>query len=276
MSVPESTQISLAREIAAAFGVLSTVEAVALGGSQVSGRVDAHSDIDVYVYTAGPIPLADRQAIVAKLGAVRPELNQTFWDVADQGHDAATGIEVEAVYWRTTWIEGMLDRVLLRHQPGNGYSTSHWYTIRHSMCLHDKTGWFAALQQRSREPYPEELRRAIIARNHPVLSKITASYRNQIEKAIRRGDAVSVNHRLAELLASYFDVLFALNRVLHPGEKRLLEFAAERCAKIPANMRTQVQKVIRAASTEREAVMDEIDELIDALDRLLLEEGFDV
>jgi hypothetical protein len=29
---------------------------------------------------------------------------------------------------------------------------------------------------------------------------------------------VSLNHRTAALLASYFDVLFALNRVHHPGD----------------------------------------------------------
>ena len=93
--------------------------------------------------------------------------------------------------------------------------------------------------------------------------------------AIRRDDHVSVNHRLAGLLESYFDVLFALNRVLHPGEKRLLELAAERCAKVPANMRTQVEKVLRGASSGHQALIAEIDELIDGLDRLLREEGFD-
>ena len=276
MSEKESTPVSLARKVAAAFGVLPSVEAVALGGSQAGGRVDSHSDIDVYVYTNSSIPVADRQGIVTSLGAERLEINQTFWDVADVWRDAGTGIEVEAVYWATDWTKAMLDRVLVHHRAANGYSTSHWCTIRNSMCLHDKTGWFASLQRRSRQPYPEQLRRAIVARNHPMLRKITLSYRNQIKKAIDRDDPVSVNHRVTELLASYFDVLFALNRVLHPGEKRLLELASERCAKVPANMQTQVRKMIQATSKGDQALMGEIDELISALDRLLLEEGLDV
>ena len=245
-----------------------------MGGSQASGRVDGDSDIDLYVYTTWPIPLPDREAIVVPLGAAKPD-NQSFWDVADAWHDAKTGVEVEAVYWGTSWIEGMLDRVLVKHRPGNGYSTSHWYTILNSMCLYDRDGWFAALQERSREPYPEQLRQAIIAWTHPVLRKISASYRNQIAKAIRRNDSVSVSHRLAALLECYFDVLFALNRVLHPGEKRLLELAPKLCAKVPANMRAQVEKVLQGASSADQALPAAIDELIDGLDRLLQEEGFD-
>lgn len=52
-----------------------------------------------------------------------------------------------------------------------------------------------------------------------------SSYAHQIALAVKRHDIISVNHRLAALLASYFDVLFVLNRALVPGEKRLLTVA---------------------------------------------------
>ncbi|KKL89796.1 hypothetical protein LCGC14_1911080, partial [marine sediment metagenome] len=202
-------------------------------------------------YTTGEVALSDREAVVSELGTVNAELNQAFWEVADGWHDAETGVEVEAVYWRTSWIEKMLDHVLVHHRPSNGYSTAHWHTIRHSVCLQDRNGWFAALQQRSRQPYPEQLQRAIIAWNHPVLGTVTHSYASQIRHAVQRGDSVSINHRLTELLASYFDVLFALNRMTHPGEKRLLDLAAEQCAMVPANMRTQVEAVLRGVPRRR-------------------------
>jgi hypothetical protein len=49
----------------------------------------------------------------------------------------------------------------------------------------------------------------------------------QIAAAIRRNDTVSINHRVAAWLASYFDIIFAVNSRFHPGEKRLLSQIAE-------------------------------------------------
>ena len=270
MSREETTGICLARKVAAAFSAAPGVEAVALGGSQVSGCAGPDSDVDVYVYTTAAIPVHDREGIVAQLGAVDPKFNPTpFWDVCDVWRDPSTGLRVEAIYWGTAWTQDMLDRVLVKHKAQNGYSTSHWYTIRNCLCLYDRSGWFAALQTRSRQPYPDQLRQAITARNHPVLS----AYRNQIAQAIRRGDLVSINHRLAALLESYFDVLFAFNRALHPGEKRLLDLAARHCPKTPANMPAQVAKALRSASSTGEDLLAAIDDLITGLDCLLLDEG---
>ena len=123
MNDRESSAMCVARKVAEGFRALASVEAVALGGSQAAGVTDADSDVDTYVFISSPIPVPDREAIIADLGAVRPGLNQTFWDVADGWRDEETGIPVEAVYWGTEWIEGMLDRVLVKHRPGSGYST---------------------------------------------------------------------------------------------------------------------------------------------------------
>ncbi|MCK4315555.1 MAG: DUF4037 domain-containing protein [Anaerolineae bacterium] len=132
------------------------------------------------------------------------------------------------------------------------------------------------LKEKSAVPFPEALRRAIIAKNHPVLRRVIPSYLHQIEKAIRRNDLVSINHRVAALLASYFDVLFALNRIPHPGEKRLLEAASECCARVPREMVNQVEGVLRAVSSADQSLIVRIEELLDGLDQLLLEEGFDL
>jgi len=52
-------------------------------------------------------------------------------------------------------------------------------------------------------------------------------YLRQINAAIVRQDPVSVNHRVAAWLSSYFDILFAMNGQFHPGEKRPLIYAEE-------------------------------------------------
>ena len=62
----------------------------------------------------------------------------------------------------------------------------------------------------------------IIQRNLPLLRANIHSNEHQIRSAFRRRDRVSLNHRTAAWLASYFDILFAANRSFNPGEKRLL------------------------------------------------------
>ena len=46
---------------------------------------------------------------------------------------------------------------------------------------------------------------------------------------------MSVNHRVTEFLASYFDIIFALNEIKHPGEKRMQEICSKECKILPNN-----------------------------------------
>jgi TRAP-type mannitol/chloroaromatic compound transport system substrate-binding protein len=164
------------------------------------------------------------------------------------------------------WIEEQLDRVLRRHEASVGYSTCFWHNVRTSRALFDRSDWFARLQQAANVPYPEPLRRAIVAKNHPLLRRTQSSYAHQIERAVAHGDLVSVNHRTAALLASYFDILFAVNRRTHPGEKRLLAFAEAQCPLRPPGMRAQVEGLLRAAGPD---ALARIAPLVDALDEIL-------
>lgn len=265
----------LARELARRFREFPTVEAVAWGGSQAHTAGDPLSDIDLYVYTSAVIPLGARQALVAEMQARRADLNLQFWDLGDEWYDAATGLEVDVVYWEPAWMESQLDRLWRQHQASLGYTTCFWYTIRYSRLLFDRRGWFSDLQQQSEQPYSEALRHAVIAKNHAVLRRVIPSYTHQIEKASRRGDRVSLNHRVAALLASYFDAVFALNRVLHPGEKRLIEWAQAQCAHLPVEMADQIEAVLQAACLVDGRLMQQVNALLDNLDELLRQEGFD-
>ncbi len=267
--------VGLAHRIADRFSAFPSVEAIALAGSRATGPVDQGSDIDLYVYITSVIPLSARAAIVEELGATRSDLNLQFWDLGDAWCDAETGIAVDIIYWDTSWIEGQLERVLVEHQASTGYSTCFWHTICSSLILYDKSGWLHRLKEKSSVPFPEPLRQSIVAKNHPILRRVIPAYLHQIDKAIRRNDAVSINHRVAALLASYFDVLFALNRLPHPGEKQLLKTAAARCAKAPWKMVDQVEGVLRAVPSADQSLIARIENLVDGLDQLLLEEGFD-
>lgn len=266
------TPLELTQSLADLFAKLPQVQAVALGGSRGSrtGATDSASDIDLYVYTIAEVPLAARQAIMERSGgATQADLNLNYWGPGDEWYNATTGIEIDIVYFDAAWMEEQIARVIDQHQPSMGYTTCFWYTIRQSLVFYDPHGWLAALQKKCQAEYPEPLRHNIIALNHPVLRGIIPAYAHQIEKAVKRGDLISINHRLAALLASYFDILFALNRQLHPGEKRLLELAAAHCPILPRNMQADVIATLQAAAGDIEALPGCVVRLLDHLDEVL-------
>ena len=73
------------------------------------------------------------------------------------------------------------------------------------------------MQEELNKEYPNKLKENIINKNLAVMKdKKCASFFEQLEKAIKRKDIISVNHRITAILSSYFDILFALNKELHP------------------------------------------------------------
>lgn len=258
------------REIARRVEKIPGVVAVALGGSAVSGVADSGSDIDLYVYAPDPPPIELRTELARSYDPA-PEIDNQAFGPGDEWGDYTSGLAVDLIYWSPAWIEEQLARVLIAHLPSIGYSTCFWRTVRSSMPLVDPTGWFAALQKKANQPYPEPLRQAIIANNWPLLRDARSSFLHQIERAIARDDAISVQHRTAALLASYFDILFALNRVPHPGEKRLLAFAHAECAVLPPDLEHQVSDLLAATPPPWHdgRLIQTAHELVDSLEVLL-------
>jgi len=274
MSSPssETSGVSaVANRVAGEFASLPQVEAVALAGSRISELADAESDVDLYVYVTEDIPLDERTRIAA--GSRRAEIGNHTWEPGDEWIDGTTGTSLDVMYRQVGWIEGQLDRVLVAHQASAGYSTCFWYNVLHSYALFDRSGWFPELQRLAGQPYPPELRRAIIAKNYPLLRRNQSSYLHQIELAIKRGDPVSVNHRVAALVASYFDVLFALNELPHPGEKRIVQYAISSCRTYPPHMEKDVPGLVMSVGNCDSEIVAKAKVLVDGLDKLLSGDG---
>ncbi|MCW5850820.1 MAG: DUF4037 domain-containing protein [Anaerolineae bacterium] len=270
---PTTDPLAVAQAVADLFAALPQVEAVALAGSQTTGVAEPGSDLDLYVYSREPVSVADRARLITPR-ASRLELDNQFWEPGDEWIEAASGLAVDVMYRAPAFIEAQLDRLLVAHEASVGYSTAFWHNVLTSRPLFDRAGWFVGVQARARQPYPEPLRAAIVAKNWSILARTISSYRRQLEKAVSRGDLVSVNHRVAALLASYFDILFALNRLPHPGEKRLLAFAAQRCSLLPIGMTEQVESLLRATAVGDETLLAHVDTLVAGLEGLLRSEGF--
>ncbi len=260
----------LAQRIADRFSQLSQVEAVAVAGSIATGRATASSDVDVYIYPSSDIPADVRLSIGQEFSKDAQIVD--YWGPAVVWFDPETGIEVEALFFNVTWMEDLVLQPLVHHQARTGFTTSFWHTIKMSKILFDRNGWLAQLQQQANQPYPTELVQAIVSLNYPLLRDIYPSYRAQLASAIRRQDLIMINKTAAEFLDSYFDILFALNRIPHPGTKRMLEIAETECERHPANLRQQVTQLITSAGTAPDKSLVAVDALVDDLKTLLLAE----
>ena len=84
---------------------------------------------------------------------------------------------------------------------------------------------------------------SIIDRNLKMLHGVLPSYDDQIKKAVSRNDLVSINHRTSAFIESYFDIIFALNKMTHPGEKKLINICKEQCKILPNNFEENLTKL---------------------------------
>lgn len=259
----------LAVFLADQFSAFPQVEGIVLGGSHAARSSEPGSDLDLYIFTNDVVPIESRRAVFNLRGVSRADFDLRFWDLGDQWIDLQTGIEVDLIYWDTVWIEDQISQVLVFHKSSLGYTTCHWNTIKQSIVLFDRNGWFCQLKRKCDQPYPELLRQAIIKTNYPILRDVIPSYINQIRKAVGRSDLVSINHRVAALLASYFDILYAINGIPHPGEKRLLHLTQKLCSRIPTGMVDQVERVLRTAGNADPNLISALEDLINGLDLLL-------
>ncbi len=226
----------------------SETEALLLAGSRTGGTVDRFSDTDLYVYTRAEIDPSRRVELAGKLCS-RAEIDNRFWETEDLWQLKDGLGKVELIFRDYDFIRGELERICRRHQAYIGYSTCMAANFFSSRILFDRNGRFLSLREEFDGEYPEELIQNIIDANFPLLSDSLSSYRGQIEVAAARGDIVSVNHRVGAFLASYFDILFACNRMWHPGEKKLLTILENQRLDAPQGCKRAVEKLLFMAGT---------------------------
>jgi predicted nucleotidyltransferase len=252
-------------KISSAFSTLEEVEGVVLSGSLTTNTQDEYSDIDLYIYSDHEIPSSRRKELLEPFSAYM-EINNQYWETEDDGTLRDPKIGIEIIYRNYAWIENELNNSLIGYNAQVGYSTCFWSNYLNSEILFDKHGRLKKLQDQVNVPYPVELKQNIINKNYPLLRDSVTSYFHQIEKAIKRQDLISINHRVAALLASYFDIVFAINELPHPGEKKLIKIAEEKCEKLPIDMKENIHNIlINNTST----LLNDINALVDHLDKLL-------
>ena len=255
-----------AEAIAAQFARVEAVEAVALGGSVATGRANHLSDIDLYVYCREDVPVEARAEIIRER-ASHFELAAPYWETEDYWLEKSSKVKVEAVY-RNDWLRKALEDMFEHSRAQMGFSTCLWHNVKTSRPLFDRSGYFASLQALTDVPYPEALAEAIIAKNFPLLRGSLVEHPNQLTAAVERGDSVFVVNLLYMIFNSYFDILFALNRELHPGAKRQLDYAKH----LPLRPENMTEDVTELTNCDQTKVVAQVTGLVDRLETLLVEQ----
>ena len=242
---------------------LEAVEAIALGGSRAGSHYDEKSDYDVYLYVTQSVPEAMRREILSKYCS-RMEIGNHFWETEDNC-TLKGGVDIDILYRNLDDFTRDVASVVEGFEARNGYTTCMWHNLRTCRIIYDRDGRLAAAKRRFDVPYPEPLRASIIGRNMRLLTGSLPSYDAQIAKAVLRGDLVSVNHRTAAFMESYFDVVFALNRLTHPGEKRLVSLCRAQCAVLPEDFEENIARLYGDLFTRPERVGGDIARMVRAL-----------
>ncbi len=249
------------------FAALPEVEAIALGGSRAGTHFDEKSDYDVYLYCTGAVSEAVRQEILRDFCSYM-EIGNHFWEYEDNCV-LNNGTDIDILYRNLDDFTMELAQVVEDCHGRNGYTTCMWHNLLTCKILYDRNGRLTAAKERFHVPYPERLRADILDRNWKLLRGAMPAYELQIQKALKRGDLVSVNHRVSAFLESYFDLLFALNRQTHPGEKRLIPLCREMCPNLPAGFEENLNALFSHMFTSPEMVPEDLDKILTELAKIL-------
>lgn len=246
---------------------LPQIEAIALGGSRAGSHYDEKSDYDVYLYCTGPIPEEIRKNILEKYCTFM-EIGNHFWEYEDNC-TLKNGIDIDILYRNLEdFTREVADVAELCHGR-NGYSTCMWHNLNTCKVLYDENGRLEEARKRFNVPYPDALQQEIVTRNWKLLRAAMPAYELQITKAVHRGDLVSINHRVTAFLESYFDLLFALNKKTHPGEKRLMQLCRESCPHLPERFEENLTALFSHMFAAPECVAEDLDRILTALAKIL-------
>lgn len=246
---------------------LPEVEAIALGGSRAGETYDEKSDYDVYLYCTGDIKEEVREQILCRYCG-RMEIGNHFWEYEDNC-TLHNGIDIDILYRNLEAFCNDVASVVEKHQARNGYTTCMWHNLKNCKVIYDRNGNLAAAKKRFAVPYPAELKENIIDRNMRLLHTAMPAYDGQIAKAVKRGDVVSINHRTAAFMESYFDILFALNELSHPGEKRMISYCKNNCKILPEKFEDNLNRMFQDLFVNRNEIEKDVKCIVGELEKVI-------
>ena len=247
--------------------LLPQIEAIAIGGSRATNNYDAKSDYDVYLYCKSSINEDIRKKILSKYCKYM-EIGNHFWELEDNC-TFNDGIDIDILYRNIDNFNKQLNYVVFEHNSYNGYTTCMWHNLLTCKIVYDKDNRLTELKNKYNISYPNELKKNIIENNVRLLRDNLPSYNIQIKKALEREDIISISHRSAAFMESYFDIIWAINELTHPGEKRLIDLCLKHCKILPNNFEKNLKKYFKYLYTDYKKSFNTLSDIINELDKLL-------
>jgi predicted nucleotidyltransferase len=250
-------------ELVHALAAIGGVRAVALGGSRARGRARPGSDVDLGVYYSEAAPFdVERVRKVAEERNDSPRPVVTGfqeWGRWVNGGAWLTlrGQRVDLLYRSLEHLErtiaearaGRYEIDWAQQPPFGFFGPTYLGELAIAVPLHDPERRLAVLKERA-TPYPEALRRAVVADS---LGSVAFGLRAFAPRFAAAGDAYGTVGCLARFAHRLVLALFALNRVHFLNEKTALAEIAGFAAAPPGFAR-RVQGVLAAAGASPEAL----------------------
>lgn len=253
----------------------SEVLSIILTGSGVRDKKNFFYDIDIDVILKDNIDINTRKKILKKFSDSIEIINGKYGE-KDVFILRNSSTEIEVSYYTLDRLKNNLFDVIDNYKASEGYTTCLWKEVSGAFIAYDKENTFRNLQNKYRVDYPEKLKLNIVDKNYYLLRDSKLSYYKQIDNAINSGDLIKASQKIRKFLDSYFDVIFAVNEIPHPGAKRLIAVIDSKCKKKPRLLTTGVSILQENMYTYDKSILQSINDMVDDLREFLNEEGIKV
>jgi hypothetical protein len=237
---------------------------IALGGAHAKGVADAESDLDLYLFSQQVLPAEQRTRLCEEWGAGIQSV--VSWGAPGAFVQGGTdfyvgGLKVECWLRNVEYVNGILDecRCGIVRREFVTWTTMGFYrhctlSDLHNMCpVEDPFGilarWKAAVSA-----YPPKMRETILREHLRAAQFWPDNY--HYRTAIERCDVIYTTGIVQQVVHNLIQVLFALNRVYFPGDKKLA-LALDHLPVKPAGTSQRIAELLLPCRGRSEDVLDQ-------------------
>ena len=244
----------IAQRIDSVLGEHPDVTAIYVLGSVASGRVDERSDVDLGVICRSQtMSESDRKELLSPIGSDwqfrRPSSQDPVWDgnamPSDGDKGLVDGIAVEIMYQSAADMSEVIDEVVSRGAIATQKIPSRPYTLigmlKQAWVLRDIDGLFRRwIEQTS--AYPELLKQNILLHFAPILKENAEAL---TESAERRHGTATVLFFLVRATDALTSILYAVNGVYDPADKRAETTVLPTLANVPRDFMSRFDCILQ-------------------------------